>query len=201
MFNDANRPTSDSLCNISTTAMPTHYLLPCPACEHPFELTARQAGQPLNCSQCEHAFEAPKLGTLKQLPVSGEGSADPAASKKESTGWKKYVFASGLIIAVVAGIAGAALYWYSQSLFTPTDVEGHISQVIEKDLDQFSPAQLWDLWKRQDLEGGLGEWFEPEYMGDNIQSNILKNFSYGLLGLAGLGVLILLSSFAMKGSD
>ena len=70
--------------------------------------------------------------------------------------------------------------------------------MVEQDIDQFSPAQLWQVWHQQDLEDGLGEWVEPTYMGYNIQSNHLKTLSYGLLGLAGLGVLMLLSSFAMK---
>lgn len=178
--------------------MPIHYLLPCDGCEHQFQLTTSQAGQPQGCPQCGATIDAPKLGTLKQLPTSVHSEA--AASQGE-VGWKRYVFAMGLMTAVAAGIAGGALYWYSQSLFTPVDVESHI-EMVQQDIDQFSPAELWYNWHhptvQQQLEDGLGEWFEPEYMGKNIQSNHLKNFSYGLLGLAGLGVLMLLSSFAMK---
>ena len=63
---------------------------------------------------------------------------------------------------------------------------------------KFSPVQLWDAWQQQEFEGGLGEWTEPIYARYNKQSEILKNFAYGLLGLAGLGVITLLASFAMK---
>ena len=177
--------------------MPIHYLLPCNDCEHQFQLTTSQAGQPLECPQCGTAVDAPKLGTLKQLPTSGESSSKATALSSGDVGWKRYVFAIGLITAVVAGIAGAALYGYSQSLFTPVDVEGHIT-LMEQEIDEWSPAQLWHVWHQQGLEDGLGEWAEPKYMGYNKQSEILKMFAFGLLGLAGVGVLTLLSSFAMK---
>jgi hypothetical protein len=61
-----------------------------------------------------------------------------------------------------------------------------------------SPAQLWDLWHQDSFEEGLGEWVEPRFAGLNKQSAILKNFAYGLLGIAALGVVTLLSSFAAK---
>ena len=177
--------------------MPIHYLLPCNACEHQFQLTARQAGQPLECPNCGLKIEAPKLGTLKQLPTSDSASGEAVTPSSGEAGWKRYVFAVGLITAVVAGIAGGALYWYSQSLFTDVDIESHI-QFVEQELDKCSPAQLWNIWHQQDIEDGLGEWAEPRYMGLNIQSNYLKLLAYGLLGLAGFGVVTLLSSFAMK---
>ena len=177
--------------------MPIYYLLPCNDCEHQFQLTTRQAGQPLECPSCGTNVEAPKLGTLKQLPTSDDSSVEATTSNNGQAGWKRYVFAIGLITAVVAGIAGAALLWYSQSLYTSIDVDGHIAK-IEADIDQFSPAQLWQVWHQQDLEDGLGEWAEPRYMGLNIQSDHLKLLSYGLLGLAAMGVVTLLSSFAMK---
>ena len=177
--------------------MPIHYLLPCNDCEHHFQLTTSQAGQPLECPQCGTAVDAPKLGTLKQLPTGGDSSSEATVSSSGDAGWKRYVFAIGLITAVVAGIAGTALYWYSQSLFTPVDVEGHI-QLVEQEIDNWSPAQLWHAWHQQELEDGLGEWAEPVYMGYNKQSEILKTFAFGLLGLAGVGLLTLLSSFAMK---
>ena len=177
--------------------MPIQYLLPCTGCDYQFQLTTSQAGQPLDCPQCGSTIDAPKLGSLKRLPISDDSSLEAAASSSGDIGWKRYVFAIGLITAVVAGLAGVALFLYSQSLFTPVDIDGHIARV-EHDIDQFSPGELWHVWHQQDLEDGLGEWAEPKYMGYNIQSNHLKNFSYGLLGLASLGVLTLLSSFAMK---
>ncbi len=179
--------------------MPIHYLLPCPNCEHQFSLTTSQAGQPLECPECSNATNAPKLGTLKQLPVSEGSSTTPTATTNGTIGWKRYVFVLGLVTAVVAGIAGVSLYSYSQSLFTPADVEGHIS-LIDQDLDQCSPVVLWDIWHdpSRNFEEGLGEWAEPTYARYNKQSAILKNFAYGLLGLAGLGALTLLSSFAIK---
>lgn len=178
--------------------MPIHYLLPCSDCEHQFQLTTSQAGQPLQCPQCDTVIDAPKLGTLKQLPTLEDASTKATAAGNQTAGWKRHVFAIGLMTAVAAGIAGAALYWYSQSLFTPVDVDGHI-ELVHQELDKCSPAELWQIWHQQtDLEDGLGEWAEPKYMGQNIQSNHLKNFAYGLLGLAGIGVLMLLSSFAMK---
>lgn len=177
--------------------MPIHYLLPCNDCEHQFQLTTSQAGQPLECPQCGTAVDAPKLGTLKQLPTSGESSSKATALSSGDAGWKHSVFAIGLITAVVAGLAGAALYWYSQTLFTSVDVESYIT-LSEQEIDKWSPAQLWHFWHEQKLEDGLGEWAELEYVGDNKQSEILKMFAFGLLGLAGVGVLTLLSSFAMK---
>ena len=151
----------------------------------------------MQCPQCDAAIDAPKLGTLKQLPTLEDAATTTTATSGQAGSWKRPVFAIGLLTAVVAGIAGAALYWYSQSLFTPVDIEGHI-ELVQQELDKCSPGELWQIWHQQTDLDGLGEWAEPKYMGQNIQSNHLKNFSYGLLGLAGIGVLMLLSSFAMK---
>jgi hypothetical protein len=177
--------------------MPIQYLLPCPDCEHTLSLTTSQAGQPLQCPHCDSSVDAPKLGTLKQLPVQEDTATTQSASNDGSTGWKRHVFAFGLITAVVAGIAGIALFFYAQSLFTPTDVEGHIT-MMDNELDQLTPVQLWDLWHQQEYDDGLGEWTELKYVGYNKQSEYLRYIAYGLLGIAGLGVVTLLSSFAMK---
>ncbi len=175
--------------------MPVHYLLPCPSCDYEFQLLPKQAGQPLVCPQCQATLDAPKLGTLKQLPTDGKNaSVKPSAGRG---GWKRSLFAIGLLMAVVGGILGVALYWYANSLFTDIQLEERIAYASEQ-IDQMSPAQLWDLWHQDSFEEGLGEWVEPRFAGLNKQSAILKNFAYGLLGIAALGVVTLLSSFAAK---
>lgn len=180
--------------------MSLRYLFPCSKCEHKFELVSKQAGQDLVCPSCGATGQAPKLGTLKQLERVGQESDSqlPAQQTQNSSSgsWKNVLFVSGLALAILAGAAGFALYNYAQSKVVVFDVEGRLEQV-EKWIDEQPPTGILGTYVNMDVSQGLPEWVEQPHVGSNKQAAILKNFAYGLFGLASLGLLTLLGSFLM----
>ena len=173
--------------------MSRRYLFPCEYCEHQFELVATQAGQELECPQCHHRSEAPILGKLRQL----ESVDDlmPRSVKRDSIGGlKNYLFAGGLAIAILAGSAGAWVYQYGSSMINEYDLT-ELMDEFDARVDELSPAQVIGLYETMNVGEGLGEWREPPRVGATKQGKILQKFSYGLLGLSGLGLLTLFSSF------
>ena len=175
--------------------MSPRYLFPCSQCEHKFELVSKQAGQDLACPDCGAATQAPKLGTLKQLEQvdSGEAPANRIQNSKSGS-WKNLLFVSGLALAILAGAAGFALYRYAQSKVIEFDVAGRVEK-YEQWIDEQPPTNVLRTYVQLDTSKGLPEWVEQPHVGSNKQAAILKNFAYGLFGLAGLGLLTLLGSF------
>ena len=178
--------------------MSLRHLFPCSQCEHKFELVNKQAGQDLVCPNCGAAGQAPKLGTLKQLElVDSESDSKRPANQTQissSGSWRNVLFVSGLALAILAGAAGLALYQYAQSKVIEFDVAGRV-EAYEKLIDELSPTGVLGTYVNADLSQGLPEWVEQPHIGSNKQAAILKNFAYGLFGLAALGLLTLLGSF------
>ena len=172
------------------------YLLPCPECRHPFELAPRQAGQSVQCSKCEHSFDAPRLGELKQLEkVTTSGSGSPASAP--SSILKRWLFTLGLAMTVLLGAAGVGVYQFANSIQREIDAEGALRN-IEANLAEMSDAEIYHVAASYQSKDSIGEYFQPGSVKSNKQGEILEYVSYGLLGLAAAGLLMLIGSFLVE---
>ena len=172
------------------------YLFPCPACSQSFPVATRHAGQSIACVHCEAAVDIPRLGDLRQLPA--ESTEPVKSSRSTSGGLKGWLFSTGLVLAAVAAVAGFALLKYSNSL--DRDIAGYTEQVevfSAERIEEMDPAELWDWWTSS-TQDELLEWREHPSLGSKRQGEILTSVAYGVFGLSGVGVLILLSSFLVK---
>jgi hypothetical protein len=176
------------------------YLLPCEKCDHQLKVEARQAGRTLDCPECEASVDVPTFRVMKTLAAEGGDQAKEAVVS-EPNAFKGILFATGLGIAVVAGAAGWALYNYSSSmqLFKSQDME-QLTQGVSETMDEATVSELWDGWVSTIDRGDLPDWQESQWNRDFKQGTILMNASYGIFGLAGLGVLCFLTSFFLPNS-
>jgi hypothetical protein len=169
------------------------YLFNCPECDHLMEIGATQAGQQLNCTACDKPFEAPKLGVLRQRPVTDESKTESLAKMDA----KRRLFSGGLLLAVAMGVFGAFLYWYGSQLIFELDLEGRHQQWSQI-VDEMSPEELLVQWKQMNYEAGLGEWQEQVFARYSTQGQNLQYVSYGLLGLSLVGVAMIIGSFLIR---
>ncbi len=173
--------------------MSLRYLFPCPECGHSVELVATQAGQQVVCSGCQHVFEAPRLGEMRQLPKVGNESAKPTYSPL-----KRFLFAGGLALFVVLGLSGLGLYQYASSMIIELNLEESFVG-WNQHVDDMSPDDLWQEWNAMDVKAGLGQWEEQVFARYETQGKILQTMAVALLGLAGLGALMMISSLFVRG--
>ncbi len=171
------------------------FLFNCPNCNHQIELLATQAGQELTCSACEQGFEAPKLGILNQLPTVGDQRNEHSAH----TDLKRLLFSGGLVLAVLMGAAGYALNSYASKLIVNVDLEGFQSD-WSAEVEAMTPVELLQQWDSMVFERGLGEWQEQVFARYKTQGTYLQYLAYGLLCLAAIGVMMIISSFLLKGT-
>ena len=174
--------------------MSLRYLFPCGNCDHVFELVSKQAGQDLKCPKCEAISSAPKLGSLRQLDT--VGGTEPNPKDTANGGARNSLFVLGLALAIFAGAAGIGLYQYGNSMITEFDIL-QVVENLDEWMDDRSPAEVVALYEGMDIESGLGDWEEQPHVADNRQGTILKNASYGLMGISGIGVLLIIGSFLM----
>ena len=175
--------------------MSSRFLFPCPECNHSIELVATQAGQSIECPECNLQAEAPKLGILRQLPIVEQAQSSKAS---RNSGFKRSLFTAGLAISVLMGGVGTALYKYASSLI----IDPHLDQVfasMSEQLELQKAPELLDIWSQMRFEDGIGEWREMGYARYKTQGTILKRLSYGLFGIASIGLLMLIGSFMIKG--
>lgn len=104
------------------------------------------------------------------------------------------MFVSGLGLAILAGVAGFFLYKHAQSRYTVFDIEDGIA-MMESELDEVPPATVLKYYDVLNVDNGLGDWAEQPYVGENNQATILMNVSYGLFGLAGIGLILMIGGF------
>jgi DNA-directed RNA polymerase subunit RPC12/RpoP len=167
------------------------YLFPCPECEQEFELETKQAGQDLTCQNCNATFVAPKLGEIRKLPIVGG-----AAASRKTFGTKSgsnFLSTAGLALALLGALAGGGLYYYASTLKQEYSVDEELASFGEW-IDELQPEQVIEYYTRIEIEEGLGEWRELGINRYNRQSDILRNISYGIFGVGGIGVLMLLAS-------
>lgn len=102
----------------------------------------------------------------------------------------------GFGVAVIAGAAGWFLYQYASTMVAKTDVDSE--RIIREGAEQVENAPvgaLWEYWNTN-IEGtDLPDWQESSWRRYNRQGKTLTNVAYGILGVAALGVLVMLSSF------
>jgi len=173
--------------------MSPRYSLICPHCQHSNVVATTQAGQEIDCAGCQQALQIPRLGQLKQLPVI-ELAATPAKEKASSKGGKLFVL--GMLMLIFGGGGGGGIWYYaSGKLFDyETVVEQEITK-LDSWVDKASLIEQVQLYETMPLEGGLPAWEERPYVGQNKQGLILRNISYGLLALGGIGLICAVIGF------
>ncbi len=170
------------------------FLYPCPQCDHQVELVTAQAGQDIECPGCQQILEAPKLGIMRQLPAVG-GHAQKVNS---GSGLKRFLFAGGLSLAVLLGASGWAVYKYSSKMIIEVDWD-HAFADLEASHKDLTGAELLYELDKMELSRGIGEWEEQDLTKNRTQGKYLQYFSYGLFGGAGIGALMIIASFLVKG--
>ena len=102
----------------------------------------------------------------------------------------------GMIMLIFGGGGGAGLWTFaSNKLFDyETVVEKEISNV-DSLVDQANATELAQLYETMPLEAGLPAWQERPYVGQNKQGIILRNISYGLIAIGGIGLICAVIGF------
>lgn len=173
------------------------YLLPCKNCGNPLQVEGRHAGRSLDCSKCGETVDVPTFRELKALQVDGGGdSKDTSRDETRPSPLKGLLFSVGLGVAVIFGLGGWGLYAYASQLITNTifNADDKVERMNEP-VDDASVTELYDVWANT-IEGvDLPDWQEANWNRYNKQGRILRNFSYGILGVAALGIALIFSSF------
>ena len=177
--------------------MPPLYIFPCSNCDHKFELVAKQAGLELTCPQCQQALEAPMLGKMKRRELVSGTEPIKKPAKGTGRGWKNFLFAAGLATSIIAAAAGFGLSYYANTLDPRYEREAQLEN-FEYAVDNISPSQLVEFYQEMDVESGLGEWYEPNYVRYGKQVKYLRWGVPVMYGLAGLGFLVMIGSFILK---
>ncbi len=183
--------------------MAIKYVFSCPHCDAPTELLATQAGQEMACESCSAAFSAPKLGDIKSLPVAAGQSAGNQAGRaqtKSGSVIKSWLFAGGLLLAVAAGIGAFAVQNHAQSIYVEFDLDEAIQSENDR-VEEALPTEIYQLAVAAAKEDFTLEWREPYYRAANKQSSVLQGVANGLWGASGLGLLLLIASFAIRGQN
>lgn len=178
--------------------MKSRYLFPCPHCHADVSLTTTQAGQSVQCGSCEALFEAPKLQQIKACPLA-EPNLTKAPSHVDSHSGRATIVA-GLILLIVGGAAGGALYFYANAMVFELDLEDNMTFVTDR-VAAMNDAEVYREWYFVEKDGDLGEWAEAPIMRYRAQGLILKNIAYGLFVVALLGLITaLIGLFYTKNS-
>lgn len=173
------------------------YLLTC-KCNHKLPVETRHAGSTIKCPECSTTIDVPKLGELKKLEPANQTDSKTTKRAAGTNPVKRLLFTLGLALAVIAGVAGGLLYNYASNMIakdqqTRSDIaEFKKTELLEKDAP---PHVVWDLWYGSIKQSELPEWKEADWNKNYAQGNILRNFAYGILGVAGIGLLLAISSF------
>ena len=175
------------------------YLLPCAECQHPLEVQTRQAGQSLTCPQCNHSFDAPRLGELKRLQQVDSGASPQSGGSGRGTTsmLKRWLFTLGLAMAVLLGAAGIGVYQFATSIQREIDADGAL-ELYESDIDKLTDAEVYQVAATYGEDETIGEYYQPSTVKSNKQGEILEYVAFGLMGLAAIGLFMLIGSFFVK---
>lgn len=180
---------------------PARYAYECPQCNSSIELSTTQAGQEIKCHSCSSKFEAPKLGVIKNLPaIEAEGSSanrQRSATAKTGSVLKSWLFAGGLLIAVLAGAGGYAAQVRADQFRVEIDIEDVI-QSEYKAIDEAPVSDIYSILTDAEDESFTLEYSEAPYRTMNIKSGIVQQVAWACFGVAGAGLLMLLSSFFIR---
>ena len=115
------------------------HLLPCPNCQTDISVTPAQAGDTATCAACQTQVAIPKLGELRQLPVSDDHANDNPAAARSVAATIVFV-ASGLIaVAAFMGASYNAIRWATIKVEATT--ESHLA-AIEQGYKAAEPASM-----------------------------------------------------------
>ena len=178
------------------------YLLPCSKsdCQQKIEVETRHAGGTIACPKCGTDVSVPRLRELKQLAppeISGKGSDSDKFTQPNRT--KSVLFSSGLGLAVIAGAIGWVIFNYGSGLVEETaSAVGYATNNVNVPVQDAEPEILWDLWHSNPIiDDELPDWSESIWTRYNKQGKILRNISYGIFGVAGIGALLMVGSFIL----
>lgn len=180
--------------------MAARYAYECPECHSTIELSTTQAGQDISCSNCSTVVTAPKLGIIKSLPSLNDSSSSKSKSGRASNSGssiKSWLFAGGLLLAVLAGIGGAAAQYRANQFHVEVDIEKIIAE--EHDLlDKAPPVEIFAIAASSCDESFTLEYSEVPYRTLNIKGGIIQKVAWACFGVAGAGLLMLLSSLFLR---
>jgi len=177
--------------------MAARYAYECPECNSVIELSTTQAGQELQCDSCNADITAPKLGIIKGLPRVDEGGVPSKKTAKLGSPLKSWLFTGGLLLAVLGGIAGGAAQYRANQFY----VDANIEQIVDaelKTIDEAPATEIYGVLAGSTQEDFLLEYSEAPYRTLTIKNGIIQWVAWSCFGVAGLGVLLLLSSFFFK---
>jgi DNA-directed RNA polymerase subunit RPC12/RpoP len=180
--------------------MAVRYAYPCPKCDSKIEITTTQAGEQVVCGNCSAKVTVPKLGVIRTLPRvgGGEGSqSDTSKAAKSASPMKGWLFAGGLLIAVIAGVAGGAAQYRANQFRVDVDIEKVVADEMAA-IDKASPAEIYNIAIGATQEDFALEYQEAPYRSMNIKSGIIQWVAWACFGVAGVGLLMLLASFFVK---
>ena len=176
--------------------MAARYAYECPECHSTIELSTTQAGQDITCGSCSAVVNAPKLGTIRSLPALDDTLASDRKPGKGSP-LKGWLFAGGLLLAVIAGIGGAAAQYRADQFHIDVDIEEIVSNE-HKMLDKAPPIEIFVIAIEAGKESFTLEYSEAAYRTYNIKSGIIQKVAWACFGVAGFGLLMMLSSFFFR---
>ncbi len=110
------------------------------------------------------------------------------AGSRERAGTSR-MFAIGLALAILFGVPGGALFRYAVNM-APGLSPAQIIELQNKDHDNSSVNQLFDNWEHLYAERNTPEWQESNVKSLFVQSGYLKKIAWGLISVAGLGLLM-----------
>jgi hypothetical protein len=136
------------------------------------------------------------LGKMKQLEMVG-GTESAKRSATSGSKLRNMLFVAGLAMAIIGGATGFFVNKAGNGMIYEIDYDLETKHFNEE-VDHLSSAQVVALYDAMNIDSGLGEWYEPNFVRYNIQGKILQKISYCLFGTGLLGVLLTLGSFAVK---
>lgn len=110
---------------------------------------------------------------------------------------KRWLFTLGLASAVLLAVAGAGVYQFSNSIQSDVDPRDAI-EYFQSDIAGLSDTEVYQVAASYDADATIGEYYQPVAIKSRKQGEILKAFAYGLLGLAAVGAIALVSSFFVE---
>lgn len=177
--------------------MASLHLLPCSNCDHKFRIETRDAGRQLECPDCKTEIVVPRLGDIRKLELLEQEveRKSPRGSKSNApvSRGRAVMFTIGLALAVLFGIAGGALYFYSSTKKVNINL-GETNVMAEGAIEEMPAPELYDFFQLTMKDKPLGAWKEDIVMANNKEAAILDKFAYVLFSVAGLGLLMMLGS-------
>lgn len=139
-------------------------------------------------------FDAPKLRDLKRLapvhePTEAVGDARPSPLKAG-------LFVLGIILMIAGAISGWSLYRVASPMLAQDDFEKRV-QMFGQTFDDASPADVWRFMELILEDRELPPFEQAEWRTEFQLGQLFRNVSYGLWGLAGVGLILVASSLVM----